>query len=196
MSTRVVNQTPSAKLAEGVTTRRSTTIRAGATLGHVPDRSAKALVAAGLSAQGFEAHYMIEGPDGPFRVVTAQHEHERDIIAARAFISGALYSLYPPDPLAETVKTVRSEWAKFSGLAGRSVPGWSFGCGNSLAGCLVTASVRVAHQALAVDQILILGWLLDDNTGWLCPTCAGKAAGAAVAPAVSTALPHMRGQGD
>jgi hypothetical protein len=114
---------------------------------------------------------MIEGPDGPFRVVTAQHEPEGEIAAARAFISGALFALYPPDPLADVVRTCRSEWAKFSGLKGKSVAGWSFGCGSP--DCIVTASVRVTHQGLAVEQIVTLGWRHTDDQGWLCPTCAG-----------------------
>ncbi len=172
MSTRTAAQVPGL-VAPATSARRSSTIRPGATLGHVPDRSAKALVAAGLSAQGFDAHYMIEGQDGPFRVVSAGHEHERDITAARAFVSGLLFCLQPPDPLAELVRTYKSEWAIFTGVTGKSVAGWTFSCG-SRTGCIVTASVRVTHQALAVEQIVILGWRLDDSAGWLCPTCAGR----------------------
>jgi hypothetical protein len=153
-------------------TRRSTTIRAGATLGHVPDRSAKALVAAGLAARGFEAHYMIEGPDGPFRVVSAGHEPEQDITAARAFISGALFCLFPPDPLADVVRTYKSEWAIFTGVTGRAVPGWSFSCGNPA--CILVATVRLADAGRAVGQVETLGWRHTDDQGWLCPTCAGR----------------------
>ncbi len=154
-----------------VTTTTRPTTRAGATLGYAADRPTKSLIAAGLDSQGFEAQFIIEGQDGPFRVVSAQVEPDQDVLAARAFISGLLFCLCPPDPLADVVRVYKSEWARFSGLKGKSVPGWSFGC--AAPGCIVVAGVRVAHQALAVEQIVTLGWRLDDNAGWLCPHHAG-----------------------
>ncbi len=162
---------PSQTFGQGSTTRRTPSTRAGATLGYVPDRPAKSLVAAGLAAQGFEAQFIIEGPDGPFRVVSAHAEPDQDIVAARAFISGLLFGLRPPAPLAAVVRTHKSEWARFTSTGGKLIAGWSASCGSP--GCIVVASVRVAHQALAVEQIVTLGWRNVDQ-GWLCPTCAGN----------------------